>query len=132
MAHKVEYNSETVRIKLLYGEQYNIEVVKLHLHHGFVSKQDISTGLKFLARQGINIDKRHPNRLTLEEINQYVGQVGEFEVVPGVWVAVVDDDTLDEITVKNVGLIDHEFILNDGINHLVDFMVAFYGYYNVK
>ena len=42
----------------------------------------------------------------------------------------MDDDRLEEITIQNVGIIDNNFILDEGINHLVDFLVVFFAYYN--
>lgn len=130
MAHIVEYKSETVRFKILYGEQYNVEKIKLHLNKGFVTRGDVFTGLKFLERQGLHINKRHPKRLTVERIQEFLGQTCEFEISPHVRISLVDDDRLEEITIQNVGVIDNNFILDEGINHLVDFLVVFFAYYN--
>ena len=130
MAYKVEYKSETVRFKLLYGEYNNVEKIKLHINKGFVTGKDVRTGLKFLERQGLHINKRHPKRLTVERIQEFLGKTCEFEITPNVKVSLVDDDRLDEITIQNVGVIDNKFILDEGINHLVDFLVVFFAYYN--
>lgn len=46
MAYIVEYKSETVRFKVSYGEFNNVEKIKLHLNQGFVTGNDVRTGLK--------------------------------------------------------------------------------------
>lgn len=130
MAYKVEYKSETVRFKLLYGERNNIEKIKLHINKRFVTREDVYTGLKFLERQGLHINKRHPKRMTVERIQEFIGKTCEFEISKNVKVSLVDDDRLDEITIQNIGVIDYDFILDEGINHLVDFLVVFFAYYN--
>lgn len=130
MAFKVSYDSETVRIKLLYNEQYGLEKVKFRLNSGMAFKSDVLKGLEFLRLQGFILDKRHQGRLTLEEIAEFKGKTGIVQVTDKVELLLHDKPSTKEISIDSVGIVDKDFYLNNEINYMVDFLVAFQHFYN--
>lgn len=129
MSYNVEYKSETVRIKLMYDEGARLLKIKVDMNRGFVQRDELYQGLKFLNKQGLGISKEHAQRKSYEEIIKYVGQVTEVNMSEHVTITIGDDTNYDRVTVTHVGLIDQEFIDEGGINLIVDVVVAFYGYY---
>lgn len=130
MAFKVSYDSETLRIKLLYNEQYGLEKVKIRLNSGMAFKSDVVKGLEFLRLQGFVLDKRHQGRLTLEEISAFKGKTGIVQVTDKVKLLLHDKPSSKEISIDSVGIVDKDFYLNNEINYMVDFLVAFQHFYN--
>lgn len=130
MSYKNSYESETVRIKVLYNENHHVDKVKIRMNSGYSTRADLLAGLKFLEKNGFTLNKRHKGQLTLEEIEKYRGVVGTISINPDVKFTLVDDPSVAEISIDNYGLVDANFYLHDVINYMVDFLVAFHYFYN--
>lgn len=130
MAYKNSYESETIRIKLLYNDKHHVDKVKIRMNSGYSTRSDLLAGLKFLEKNGFVLNKRHEGQLTLEDIERYRGVVGTISVTPEVKFTLVDDPSVAEISIDSYGIVDANFYLHDTINFMVDFLVAFHYFYN--
>lgn len=130
MSYKNSYESETVRIKVLYNENHHVDKVKMRMNSGYSTRADLLAGLKFLEKNGFVLNKRHEGQLTLEEIAKYRGVVGTISIKPDVKFTLVDDPSVAELSIDSYGLVDANFYLHDVINYMVDFLVAFQYFYN--
>lgn len=130
MAYKVEFEAETVRFKVLCSNEGNIEKIKLNIKSSGVLPLDLTNGLNFLKQMRLNINKRHEGRLTLDELLEYRGHVGEIELVPDVHLVVVDDSNQEWLSVNHLGVYGPKLKELNVANYMVDLIVALYGYYN--
>lgn len=129
MAYKVSYDSETVRVKVLYNGKHEVDKVKIRMNNGYATKEDVVGGLKFLEKQGFKLNKRHEGRPTLAQLEEYRGYVGRVTLEDGVTFTFVDAHNAPELTIDNIGMVDADFYRNETINYMVDFLVAFH-YFN--
>lgn len=130
MAYKNSYESDTVRIKILYNDEHRVDKVKMRLNRGYSTREDVLAGLKFLEKNGFTLNKRHKGQLTLEAIEHYRGVVGVVSINEDVKFTLVDDSSVAEISIDSYKLVDANFYLHDVINYMVDFLVAFHYFYN--
>lgn len=129
MAYKVGYDSETVRVKVLYSNKHTIDKVKIRMNSGYATREDVIGALKFLEKQGFKLNKRHKGRLTLEKLEHYRGHVGDVILPNGASFIFVDSHSANELSIDNIGIVDEAFYTNETINYMVDFLVAFH-YFN--